>query len=248
MLSTSSTTRPFVGLERTGAITWVTLDRPERRNALGEELLIQLNEVLVQLRDDDTSRLVVLTGAAPVFCAGAEAKVKSDTPAEERRNAFAGRKTAFRRLFERATSQLENLEQITVAMINGHAIGAGWGLALSCDFRIAAKEAKFWIPEVELGVLLGVGSTTRLIRAVGPLRAKEAILEGRRYLASELLELGLATRVAPQESLLDDTRAFAEGLAAKPFSPMAQMKARINAIARNAAPEVSVATDHFLAR
>ena len=244
----SPSDRPLVRLERAEAVAWLTLDRPERRNALGEELLIALNDALVELRDDDSTRVVVLTGAAPVFCAGAEAKVKSDTPDDERRNAFAGRKSPFRRLFERATGLLDNLEQITVAMVNGHAIGAGWGLALSCDFRIAAAGARFWIPEIELGVLLGVGSTTRLVRAVGPQRAKEIVLEGRRYSAAEMLALGLVTRVAEPEALLDDTRAFAAGMAAKPFSPLAQMKARINAIARNAVPEVSVGTDHFLTR
>ena len=244
----STPDRPLVKLERADAVAWLTLDRPERRNALGEELLIALNEALTELRDDDSTRIVVLTGTAPVFCAGAEAKVKADTPDDERRNAFVGRKSAFRRLFERATGLLDNLEQISVAMVNGHAIGAGWGLALTCDFRVAATGARFWIPEIELGVLLGVGSTTRLVRAVGPLRAKEAVLEGRRYSATELLELGLVTRVSEPEALLEETRAFAAALAAKPFSPMAQMKARINAIARNAVPEVSVATDHFLTR
>jgi len=244
----SSADPSLVGFQRTGAVACLTLDRPERRNALSDDLLSDLNKALAELRDDASTRVVVLTGAAPVFCAGAEAKVKSDTPDDQRRSAFAGRKSAFRRLFERATNALEGLEQITIAMVNGHAIGAGWGLAMACDFRVAAANAKFWIPEVELGVLLGVGSTTRLIRAAGPLRAKEVVLEGRRYGADALLGMGLVTRVSPPEALLEDTRAFAETLAAKPFSPLAQMKARINAIARNAAPEVSVATDHFLER
>lgn len=237
-----------VELRRTGAVAWVTLNRPERRNALSEDLLSGLNNALVELRDDASTRVVVLTGATPVFCAGAEAKVKSSTPDDQLRTAFAGRKSAFRRLFERSTQLLDNLEQITVAMVNGHAIGAGWGLALTCDFRIASSNAQFWIPEVDLGVLLGVGSTTRLVRSVGPQRAKEIVLEGRRYSAEALLELGMVTRVSEPQALADDTRAFAEAMAAKPFSPLAQMKARINAIARNAAPEVSVATDHFLER
>ncbi len=244
----STSDRPPVRLERTDGVAWLTLDRPDRRNALGEELLVALNDALAELRDDETTRVVVLTGTAPVFCAGAEARVKSDTPDEERRTAFAGRKSPFRRLFERATVLLEGLEQVTVAMVNGHAVGAGWGLALACDFRVASSAARFWIPEIELGVLLGGGSTTRLVRAVGPLRAKEIVLEGRRYLAGDLLDLGLVTRVAEPAELLEETRAFAGALAAKPFSPMAQMKARINAIARNATPEVSVATDHFLPR
>lgn len=237
-----------VELKRSGAIAWLTLNRPERRNALGDDLLHALVDALTELRDDASTRVVVLTGAAPVFCAGAEAKVKSDTPDDQRRTAFAGRKSSFRRLFERSTQLLDNLEQVTIAMVNGHAIGAGWGLALACDFRIASDKAQFWIPEVDLGVLLGVGSTTRLVRAVGPQRAKEVVLEGRRFAAEELHGMGMVTRVAPPQELEATTLAFAEAMAAKPFSPLAQMKARINAIARNGTPEVSVATDHYLER
>lgn len=248
MESPSSANSPAVRVERMDGIAWLTLNRPERRNALGEEMLLALIAALSELRDDGETRVVVLTGAAPVFCAGAQAKVKSGSSDEDRRNAFVGAKTHFRRLFERATNLLENLEQITVAAVNGHAIGAGWGLALACDFRIAARNANFWIPEVELGVLLGVGSTTRLIRAAGSQRAKEIVLEGRRYPADELLALGMVTRVVEAESLIEESRTFAASLAAKPFSPLAQMKARINAITRNAVPEVSVATDHFLPR
>jgi len=190
----------------------------------------------------------VLTGTAPVFCAGAESKVKSNSSDDERRTAFAGRKSAFRRLFERSTILLEGLEQITIAMINGHAIGAGWGLALACDFRVSSSKAQFWIPEIDLGVLLGVGSTTRLVRAVGPIRAKEIILGGGKYSAEQLKELGLVTRVAPPDALLEETKAMANTFAAKPFAPLSQMKARINAIAENAVPAVDVATQHFLTR
>lgn len=240
--------RPFVNLKRSDSIAWLTLDRPERRNALGEDILVSLISALSELRDDDTTRVVVLGGTAPVFSAGAESKIKSNSSDEERRTAFAGRKSAFRRLFERSTVLLEELEQITIAMIGGHAIGAGWGLALACDFRVASSKAQFWIPEIDLGVLLGVGSTTRLVRAVGPIRAKEIILGGGRYSADQLKELGLLTSVAAPDALLDETRTMATTFAAKPFSPLAQMKARINAIAANAVPAVDVATQHFLAR
>jgi len=245
---TAKTDRPFVNLQRSDSIAWLTLDRPERRNALGEEILVSLNGALSELRDDETARVVVLTGTAPVFCAGAESKVKSNSWDDERRTAFAGRKSAFRRLFERSTILLEGLEQITIAMINGHAIGAGWGLALACDFRVSSSKAQFWIPEIDLGVLLGVGSTTRLVRAVGPIRAKEIILGGGKYSAEQLKELGLVTRVAPPDALLEETKAMANTFAAKPFAPLSQMKARINAIAENAVPAVDVATQHFLTR
>ena len=241
-------TPPRVLVERDGSTAWLTLDGARQRNALDEIMLTDLDRVLTVLRDDESVRIVVLTGAPPVFSAGAKTGVKSTSTAQERGQAFAGRKSNFRRLFERCTAQLEQLEQVTIAMVNGHAVGAGWGLALTCDFCVAAEAAQFWIPEVELGVVLGVGSTTRLVRAVGPWRAKAIVLEGRRFGAPELQQLGLVHRVAAAERLREETGALADALAAKPFAPLAQMKARINAIARNATPEVSVVTEHFLAR
>ena len=143
---------------------------------------------------------------------------------------------------------LENLEQVTLAALNGHAIGGGWGLALACDFRWAASEAQFWIPEVELGVPLGVATTTRFVRLVGPARAKEIIMEGRRYSAAEAQALGLLHGVVPGAALLKEVRARAALLAAKPQKPLAEMKARINAIARTGTPEVNAMTEGFLDR
>lgn len=226
----------------------LTLDRPERRNALGDDLLTELLGHLAELRDDATVRAVVLTATPPVFSAGAETKVKSGTPEDEQRKAFSGRKSQFRRLFERATSLLDSLEQVTVASIPGHAVGGGWGLALACDFRVASEDARFWIPEVDLGVNLGVGSTTRLVRLAGPARAKELILLCKRISAAEAFSWGLVTQVVPAGELQHRALELAQEIAKKPFEPLSQMKARINAIARNGMPEVNAATDGFIAR
>jgi len=170
-------------LARDGLIATVTLNRPDRRNSLSDPMLTELGAALAELRDDPSTRVVIVTGAPPVFSAGADAGLKSSMSAEERRQAFASRKSQFRRLFERANTVLEGLEQTTIAAINGHAVGGGWGLTLACDFRIAAAEAQLWIPEVDLGVPLGVASTTRFVRLVGPARAKEIIMDCRRYSA-----------------------------------------------------------------
>jgi enoyl-CoA hydratase/carnithine racemase len=237
-----------VDLVRDAMIATLTLNRPERRNALSDAMLTDLAEALTVLRDDATTRVVIVTGAPPAFSAGADAGLRASMSAEEKRAAFAGRKTQFRRLFERANTLLENLEQTTIAMINGHAVGGGWGLTLACDFRIAAAEAQMWIPEVDLGVPLGVASTTRFVRLVGPARAKEIIMECRRYSAAEAQSLGLVHRTVPGSELAKVTRQYAEMLAAKPVRPLAEMKARINTIARTATPEVNAMTEGFLER
>ena len=237
-----------VRLDRDGAIATVTLNRPERRNSLSDAMLTDLGAVVSALRDDAAVRIVILTGAPPVFSAGADAALKSSMSPEERRHAMATRKSQFRRLFERVNTMLEGLEQITVCAINGHAIGGGWGLTLACDFRIAAAEAQFWIPEVDLGVPLGVASTTRFVRLVGPARAKEIILECRRYSAEEARTLGLAHRVVLGNDLIKHSMEYAQMLLAKPFRPLTEMKARINAIARIGMPEVDAMTEGFLQR
>ena len=237
-----------IALTRDGGLATVTLSRPERRNSLSDEMLSDLAAAFAQLRDDAGVRVVVVTGAPPVFSAGADAGLKSTMSAEERRQVFATRKSQFRRLFERANTLLEGLEQITIAAVNGHAVGGGWGLALACDFRLAAAEAQFWIPEVDLGVPLGVASTTRFVRLVGPARAKEIILECRRYSAEEARAMGLVHRVVPGVEFEKRVKEFAQVLLVKPFRPLAEMKARINAIARTGIPEVNALTEGFLSR
>jgi len=235
-------------LERKGPIATVTLSRPDRRNSLSDEMLGDLVTAFSALRDDDSTRVVIVTGAPPIFSAGADAPFKKGMSEEERRRMFTSRKSQFRRLFERANVLLENLEQVTIGAINGHAVGGGWGLALACDFRIAAAGAEFWIPEVDLGVPLGVATTTRFVRLLGPARAKDVIIGGRRYSAAECLTLGLVHAVQPGASLAGAVQAYAERLAAKPFRPMAEMKARINALARTGIPEVNAMTEGFLDR
>ncbi|OGK75861.1 MAG: hypothetical protein A2X53_07405 [Candidatus Rokubacteria bacterium GWA2_70_23] len=237
-----------VALSRSGPIATVTLNRPDRRNSLSDEMLAELAAAFAALRDDAATRVVIVTGAPPVFSAGADAPFKKGMSEVERRQMFLARKSQFRRLFERANTLLEGLEQATIAMINGHAIGGGWGLTLACDFRFAAAEAELWIPEVDLGVPLGVASTTRFVRLVGPARAKEIIMGCRRYSTAEAQAWGLVHQVVAGADLGVAVMAYAERLAAKPFRALAEAKARINAIARTGIPEVNAMTEGFLDR
>ena len=242
-------TLEHVTLERRGRIATLTLNRPDRRNSLSDPLLEDLIAALTELRDDASSRIVILTGADPVFSAGADAPgIHAAMPPEERRRVFGARQTRFRRLFERVTTLLEDLEQLTIAAVNGHAVGGGWGLTLACDFRIASEEAQFWIPEVDLGVPLGVASTTRFVRLVGEALAKEIILGGRRYSAAEAKAMGLVHQVVSRAELAKVAREYALMLAAKPWEPLAKVKANINAIARAGNPAVPGQTEGFLPR
>jgi enoyl-CoA hydratase len=124
-----------------------------------------------------------------------------------------------------------HLEQVTIAAINGYAIGGGWALALGGDLRIAVEGAQFWFPEVDLGVPLSPGSTALLEAHIGPTRAKELIITCRRCSAEELLQMGLLNRVVTSEQLYPVTRELAESLVAK--NPVAVMAAKsiVNAVA-----------------
>ena len=230
-----------VKLERVGAIATITMNRPDRRNSLSDAMLSDLSAALGELRDERAVRAVILTGAPPVFSAGADApRLKSAGSEAERRQVFGSRKTQFRRLFGRVTGQLESLDQPSICAINGHAVGGGWGLGLPCDFRFAAEQAQFWLPEVDLGSPLGVGSTSRLVRMVGEAKAKEIILACERYTAEQVCAMGLLHRVVPASELMAAATEYAEKLAAKPFRALMQVKANINAIARSGVSPVMV--------
>jgi enoyl-CoA hydratase len=223
-----------VTLERRDGIAVLTMNRPDRRNSLADAMLSDLSAALGALRDDRTVRVVLLTGAPPVFSAGADAPaLKGATSEAERRQVFGKRQTQFRRLFGRVTGQLEGLDQPVVCAINGHAVGGGWGLTLACDFRFASDKALFWLPEVDLGTPLGVGSTMRLIRLAGEAMAKEIILGGERYTAPQVKAMGLLHRVTPHDALVTAALAYAEKLAAKPFGAVTQVKANVNAMVRS---------------
>ncbi len=230
-----------VTLERDGRIAIVTMQRPDRRNSLSDPMLLDLSAALRALVDDGQVGAVVLTGAPPVFSAGADSpSLKSATTEAERRQTFGSKKTQFRRLFGRVTNQLEQLDQPVICAVNGHAVGGGWGLTLGCDFRFAAEEAQFWLPEVDLGAPLGVGSTMRLVRMTGEAMAKEIIMGCARYTAEQVQDMGLLHRVVPKDDLMQEAITYAQHLASKPAQALMQVKANINAIARTAVSPVMV--------
>lgn len=237
-------------VEKAEHIATITLNRPEKRNPINEEMLSEFEEILRDLRDDASSRGVILTGTGNSFCAGADLSiVKGVTDPAERRRLFAQARNRRARLIGRTFALLENLEQVTIAAINGFAIGGGWGLALACDFRIAVPGAQFWFPEVDLGVPLSLGSTARLFSMVGAARAKEIILICDRYAAEELQSWGMVNRIVPPDKLMESARELANRLLAKHPTAVTGSKLTVNTIAAVAAREMStVHPDLFIHR
>ncbi|MEO8904560.1 MAG: enoyl-CoA hydratase-related protein [Polyangiaceae bacterium] len=197
----------LVRLERRAAVAVVTLDRPERMNALSWATVQRLGEIGRELTADSTLRVCVLTGVGDkAFCAGADLKERQGMSHAQVREMLSAYRTELR--------WLSQSEFVSVAAINGVALGGGLELALSCDLRSITEQATLGLPETGLGIIPGAGGTQRLARLVGVARALDITLTQRRIAAAEALSLGLVNRVFPvTESVLDSTLKWLEPVA-----------------------------------
>jgi len=173
----------------------ITINRPDKLNALNKEVMTELNSALNEVADNNDIQSVIITGSgAKAFIAGADiSEFKGLTIAEGKAVAKFGQDTFFR---------IENSSKPIVACVNGFALGGGCELAMSCHFRIASDNAKFGQPEVNLGLIPGYGGTQRLVQLVGKGRALEMIMTGNMIDASTALQYGLVNYVVSQEDLL----------------------------------------------
>jgi enoyl-CoA hydratase len=202
--------------ERDGAVAVLTIDRPEKRNALSGRVRAELIAALDALREDDAVRVAVITGAGEkAFVAGADiAEFAERTPLEQRA-AMTGR-----RVFEEVAA----FPKPVIAMINGFCLGGGCELALACDLRSAADTAKLGQPEIHLGLIPGGGGTQRLPRVVGMGQAMRLVLSGELVDAAEALRIGLVDLVYPAAELRERVLELARTIAAK--SPVALRMAK----------------------
>jgi enoyl-CoA hydratase len=191
---------PFTTLlyEVTGGIARVTINRPDRLNALNGTVIAELGEAVTRIETDPEVRGVILTGAGPkAFVAGADiAELAGQTPMEGQARALAGQRTMRR---------LERCGKPVVAAVNGFALGGGCELAMACHLRVASDTARFGQPEVKLGIGPGYGATVRLPRLVGRGRALELLLTGTMIDAQEAWRIGLVNRVVAADRLIPES-------------------------------------------
>jgi enoyl-CoA hydratase/carnithine racemase len=188
-------------IEREGPVLRVWLNRPERRNAVDSTMLREVGDLFRSLESDFETRVVVLGGRGKSFCAGADRKPpeKPANPAEVREPGERERRW-LGGLGRRACRAIEECDVVTIARVHGHAIGGGACFALSCDFRIAADDTVFKVPEVELGVPLTWAAVPRLIHEIGAARTREVLLMCRDIDATQAERWGIVHRsVAPAE-------------------------------------------------
>jgi enoyl-CoA hydratase len=195
-------------IERDGGVALLTVNRPKVLNALNMQTLDELRRAILDLKRDDSIRVVILTGAGEKsFVAGADInELATQTPTSGRDHAMSG---------QHILDLIEHMGKPVIAAINGFALGGGCELAMACTIRVAADTARLGQPEINLGIIPGYAGTQRLARLVGRGRALEILLTGDMLSAQEAHRLGLVNRVVPAAELMAEAKKLAATLAAK---------------------------------
>ena len=206
-------------LEIGGRLATITLSRPEVRHALDADTVDEFHRALEEIRSARCGVFIVTGAGDQAFVSGADI----NTIQQRRRD------DALASINSRLMSAVEAHEAVSIAAVNGYALGGGCELALACDLRVASENAIFGLPEPTLGIIPGAGGTQRLPRIVGLGRAKEMILTGSRWSAHKALEAGLVSEVVPLEALMTRARLLAEKVLALGPLAVRLAKAALNA-------------------
>ncbi|CEL29384.1 enoyl-CoA hydratase [Pseudomonas fluorescens] len=205
-------------LENHGRVGLITLNRPQALNALNAQLVSEVNQALDALEADANIGCIVITGSKKSFAAGADIKEMAELtyPQIYMDDLFSD------------SDRVANRRKPIIAAVNGFALGGGCELALMCDFILAGDNAKFGQPEINLGVLPGMGGTQRLTRAVGKAKAMEMCLSGRLIDAVEAERCGIVARIVPSDELLDEALKVAAVIASKSLPIAMMVKESVN--------------------
>src|SRR6516165_2010212 len=214
-----------------GPLGRLTLNRPDRLNAIGATMLQELAEAARWVDTHRDLRVVIMSGTGRAFCAGADLK---DPPAAGQ----AGRAKSW--LFRREAGQyglraadaLEQMHAVTIAQVQGYAIGGGVVLTAVCDLRVVAEDAWFFIPEIDLGLPLSWGGIPRLVREIGPALTKELVMTCRRFSPAEAKAAGFVNRVVPAARVAAEAEALAAELVRMPSVPLTITKEHVNSVTR----------------
>jgi enoyl-CoA hydratase/carnithine racemase len=210
-------------VEVNGRIGRVTLNRPEKLNALSRHLMSEIVELGAWLKLREDIRVVILSGAGRSFSAGFDLNDFSSASAGESPRIAAD-------LGRLATNALTDVPQLTIAAVHGHCVGGGVVFVAACDLRVATTETTFIIPEVDLGIPLAWGGIPRLVREIGPALTKELVLTCRPFDAAEAKSIGFINRVVAPEDLDITVNELAENLASKTLYSLHSTKQQVNAV------------------
>ncbi len=208
-----------INVEVKDHVCLIKLNRPEALNALNQELLTELCAALDEADASDKVRCIVLTGSEKAFAAGADIKEMSEMSFTE---VFSTNLFAF------VNDRIEAVRKPIIAAVSGYALGGGCELAMLCDFIIAGDNAKFGQPEINLGVIAGIGGTQRLTRFVGKSKSMDMNLTGRFMSAEEAERAGLVSRVVPAKKLMEEAMGAAQKIAEKSLLTAMAVKETVN--------------------
>lgn len=203
--------------EEDGPVARITLNRPERRNALSMQLSDELTAALERVRDSGSLKVLVIRGVGETFCAG-------DDITEMGQWGDANQIMRRVRGYQRMADTLEGLDKVTIAAVDGYAVGGGLEITMACDFVIATRRAIWGMPEVDVGITPGWGGTTRMARLIGRRMTKEVNLLGVLHPAARAAELGLWNRVVGNDDLKAEVEALVEVVLAKSQQAVRQIK------------------------
>ncbi len=206
-------------VDKKGAVGLITLNRPEALNALNAQLLKEVGEALVCLDGDKEIGSIIISGSEKAFAAGADIKEMSDKTFGD---------ALLENMFGDINAVFAAIRKPVIAAVSGYALGGGCELAMCCDIIIASENAKFGQPEINLGVIPGIGGTQRLTRLIGKTKAMDMILTGRMMDAEEAERSGLVSRIVATDDLLDSVVEIAEAIAAKSLPSLILAKEAVN--------------------
>ena len=215
-----------------GPLGRITLNRPDRLNAVGATMMRDLVAAAHFFDATPEVRVVIVSGAGRAFCAGADLQDSPMGGASARSGKSWAERREIGQLGLRMADALEAMRAVTIAQVHGYAVGGGLVLAAVCDLRVAAEDAVFSIPEVELGIPLAWGGIPRLVREIGPALTKELVMTCRRFTPAEAKAAGFLNRVVPAQQLTAEVEALAAQLLEMPTVPLTITKEHVNSVAR----------------
>lgn len=210
----------YLQVEKDGEITLITINRPDKLNAMNLAVMDEFITVLDGL-EKDSSKVIIITGVGQkAFSAGADIEYMSKIGSvEAEKYALRGHEVL---------NKIESIEKPVIAAINGYALGGGCELALACDIRFASSNAQLGQPEVTIGICPGWGGTQRLLRIIGPARAKDLIFTGRKIVAEEALSMGLINKIFPTENLIPESKKYAKNITKNSSFAIGKSKMLVN--------------------
>ena len=210
----------YLKVEKDEEITLITINRPDKLNAINLSVMDEFITVLDGL-DKDSSKVIIITGAGQkAFSAGADIEYMSKIGSDEAEK--------YALLGHEVLNKIESIEKPVIAAINGYALGGGCELALACDIRFASSNAQLGQPEVTIGICPGWGGTQRLLRIIGPARAKDLIFTGRKIGAEEALSIGLINKIFSTENLISESKAYAKNISKNSSFAIGKSKILVN--------------------